>query len=316
MANDPRQNAASSSRASSSTRGNARIQRVMDALKVDLESGRGARAVRHFVAGAAHQLFPEDRKLLSWLNRKLGKAKTADLINAFAEFPCFYCKKGVEPCPRCDERGHLPGGAVCDTCIGLKSARCDFCDGSGRVTLNYVPAGLRAHVLVHRVKAAGGELKSIVRRIPKNPRPENAEKTLQRCIRGLTGLIRVLGVLENCVVASQAFDDLREDHRAGSSRTTDTCCQLGVTAKNHLPVYLKVMSAACGQLVKDRNHGTATRQRIRELASYYRTLAETADFRGTALEHPFLDEALMKHEDRARANARARRPALSSNRET
>ena len=155
--------------------------RFRQAIVAELAAGRSADAVRIFGEGLANGLAPKGEQLYPWLQKTLGKKQTAELISAYAKHACFACRGGMESCEACNGQGRWKDGTICDQCVGIGLARCAFCNGTGLVTHNAVPAGLRLHVMVKRVTLATTEMKSVL----KQSVPEVSEASLARHSRNV-----------------------------------------------------------------------------------------------------------------------------------
>jgi hypothetical protein len=178
-------------------------QRFARRLKACLTSDRWPDAVRLFTDGVAHELVPDRPDLARWLMRVVGRTETLRLAKAFALKECFYCKGGLERCDACGGRGYHPDQTICERCIGLGRAACDFCTGSGWVTYNYVPAGLRLPVILERAKVAAGNAETLLRKATPAVSERSSSATGRSLAKELVQLNRLMGVFENAIVAGE-----------------------------------------------------------------------------------------------------------------
>jgi len=98
------------------------LLKVLDAL----DARAPDEAVRQFLYGITHKLFPNDLGLVSWLVGAVGKEKAVRLVEAFAVHPCFNCHEGRIACEECGGNGRSAAGGVCASCLGLGRSFCDY----------------------------------------------------------------------------------------------------------------------------------------------------------------------------------------------
>jgi hypothetical protein len=268
--------------------------RVLRNIVDELEHGRRTTAAKHFREGQDHRLFPTGNGLPRWLIKSIGKEATGKLVDAFAQFPCFYCKKGLETCETCDGRGTIAGGIICEACAGLGVIRCSFCDGSGWVTYNVVPPGLRLTVLAERVNRASGEIETLLQK----PAPKNASadpvKAAERCTKQMLDLNRQLGVLENAVVASKDLARTHPSSKQKLAKIAEACCHAAVEAQARVRLLAKQLAVCSTVQAEAVDADAAVRKRAKKGAAFYESLAASETLAGTALEHPFLQRAVAK----------------------
>lgn len=260
----------------------ARAQTVFSAIGQQLRRGRQQEAVRIVVDGVARRLLPSDSALPGMLSKQLGAPAFSKLVQGFATFPCFYCRRGLQECLACVGRGTSHGGWVCETCVGLGISRCDFCDGAGWVTYSIVPEGLRPHVIAERVSLARKGLKSLLAQ--SNPDERQGRRAVARHLMELN---RLCGVFENASVAIRAIR-LRSKPMVAIIRRIEKAC---LTAWKSLKPRMKLAVQALERLeAKDlaRETGTSARQRLERRVAFYHRIARSAGFDGTSLHHPFL----------------------------
>ena len=96
---------------------NTQTKHVMQSIQQELTEGKKAEAVRLFMEAQSKHLLPGDGDTLQWLVEKIGKDSTNKLLYALVHYPCFYCKKGLQPCEACNGVGHFDHEMICDQCL-------------------------------------------------------------------------------------------------------------------------------------------------------------------------------------------------------
>jgi hypothetical protein len=282
------------------------MQGVLAALK----RGRHAEATRHFKEAQACHVVPEDSQLEDWLGKHLGKRATAQLAKAFALTPCFYCKKGRESCHECTGRGHHAGTMMCDACLGIGVTRCDFCDGSAWVTINWVPSVFSIPVLTIRAKSAAERLKALF----DQPMPEssrrNRKAALKKCSGALLVVNSLIGVLENTVTAARQVGEQSPGLNDRLSKLVGSCVRASVKADRFVRDMLQRMAVAARFSVEAAGPESEDGKLAINRAERYELLSVSEDYAGTFLEHPFLREAVLeaskrKEEERAEAGGKS-----------
>ena len=162
-------------------------------ITIALEQGEDRKAVQLIAEAVESHLLPCDGALLPLLTKHLGQFMLFRVIQTFATYPCFYCDKGLNPCEACSGKRWTKEGDACEECLGLGHVFCDFCKGSGWVTIDFAPMGLRLPVVIERLKLADKHLRDALQ-----PLEHPDMKTLSG---RLVGLNQVLAVLENTVLA-------------------------------------------------------------------------------------------------------------------
>jgi hypothetical protein len=242
----------------------AQVQRLLVPVVKALRAGNGAEAARRFVAALAHDIAVPHSELLHWLETAIGKEPCRQLVRAFAAHPCMGCKRGLEPCRECMGKGVFGDNRICDMCIGFGATNCGFCAGSGWMTYNFAPAGIRIAVLIARTQVGRKQLAGLVVQIN-----------------------RYLGALNNSVgmVAHPPIDELRGDPRLAKVRKA--CAR----AAERLEARLRKVLAALAKLSEREAAGASTVARADlagRRAQFYDRLASSADFAGTSLYHVYL----------------------------
>ncbi len=268
--------------------------RLLQSVVNELERGRGTRAAQLFRDGQAHDLFPTGNGLARWLIKSIGKEATGKLVDAFAQFPCFYCKRGLEPCEACDGHGAIAGPMICEACAGLGVARCEFCDGSGWVTNNVVPPGLRLIVLAERVNRARSHIETALQKpVPKNVSADPV-KDAKRCAKQILEVNRQMGVFENAVEVSKELLRTHPSSKEKLAKIVGLCCRAAVEAQVRVRELTKQMSVCSKAQAETVDDDATVRKRAEKGAAFYESLATSKTFAGTTLEHPYLQQAATK----------------------
>jgi hypothetical protein len=277
------------------------LQSVVDAL----DAGAQGEAVRQFLRGVTHRLFPDDLHLVHWVIQAIGKDNAVRLAEAFAVHPCFYCERGVTACENCGGSGRLIDGGICLRCLGLGRSFCDFCNGSGWATINFVPAGLRMEVAIARV----GLVLAPIQAMLKAPLPsENADdptQTSQACAELLVALNQKLGVLDNTLTALKTFvpPELAAPER--TDRVVHACVAAAHLVQRHMQKVLDVMASAARRRASKASSAEGRTAAGRAVDLYERLAKSGCAY--TQLEHPFIQRIAQEMPPAAR-DATDRKP--------
>jgi hypothetical protein len=278
------------------------VRRFARRLKASLNSDRTSEAVRLFTDGVAHELVPDRPDLGRWLMRVVGRTETLRLVKAFALKECFYCKGGLERCDACDGRGYYRDGPICDRCIGLGVAACDFCTGSGWVTYNCVPAGLRLYVILARVKAATGKADTLMGKNDPAVSGRSSREKGKALAKELLLLNRLLGVFENAIVVGEKLSAQDATAGPGVRKLVKTCRRgarrLEPRVRQVVQALAEVARLDATRAIKPVARAVAARR-----AEFYQGLATSNDFFGSGLHHPHLHEPPDPREARSAAPA-------------
>jgi hypothetical protein len=180
---------------------------------------------------------------------------------------------------------------ICEVCIGLKVGRCDFCDGSGWVTMNLVPEGLRTLVLRKRIGWACREIDALLKRSLPQASRNKATAIAKRCARLVLELNRSIGVLENGVVAAKSLSSTNERSQGGHARIVRTSCQAAARAELRVRELIRQMGACFRLQAEQAGESLSPSKHQGQAAEFYESLAASKTLAGTCLEHPFLKEA-------------------------
>lgn len=265
------------------------IAKLMQKVTDELNADRDVQAVRLFADGLDHGIVPPGVNLVHWVINAIGKAGTSKLLKAYARHPCFYCKNGVEPCEACKGQGYWQDDTLCETCVTTGVARCDFCNGTGFVTFNAIPADLRLLAAFERVKFAAGRTKVLVDRPAPRPSQSRPHECLKQCVIRLIEANRLMGVFENAVILVREISAFESGSRSFQLKIMKACRRYAPLAHERIHGILQCMS------VCTRIEATIPRltPRARNLANRRRAfldslLEPSSRFTGTALEHRFL----------------------------
>ena len=259
------------------------ISTVVASINIALEQGEDRKAVQLIAEAVESHLLPRAGALLPLLARHLGQFMASRVIHTFATYPCFYCDKGLNPCEACSGTAWNEDGSACEECLGLGHAFCDFCKGSGWVTIDFVPAGLRLPVLIERLELADKRLRGAL-----GPMERPDTKTLSA---RLVALNQVLAVLENTVLAVK--ESLPHDRETGATgeKIIQACAGDGRKAHKALMHVLEAMRHHA--LAKAQQSSGIHAEHAQQRAMLYEGIL--ARFLvGTRLGHPFIQEVMLE----------------------
>lgn len=246
-----------------------------------LDADRDAEAVKRFkevVLGA-----PRIRRLDPLaLAKLLGRARTTALVQAFAKHPCMACRQGLLLCEDCDGRGNFRDGRICDDCLGLGAANCSFCAGSGRITYNYVPRGLRPAVVLTRTRLALAEARTLLAAAPAS----QAAKNRKAVAKAILSCNRLLGAFNNAIGAAHA-SKASSAAPAIFEKVTAASAKAAAKLERRTRRLLALLSESA-RLDSERSTDAERRRLAERRAAFYAGLARKASFVGTALYHPYL----------------------------
>jgi hypothetical protein len=249
---------------------------------------RDSDAAALLVEGLSHSVVKKNADLTPWLRAQFGAVGAKQLLKSLTYFPCFYCKRGLLKCPSCGGRGRASGDWPCEPCVALGMARCDFCDGSGWATYNFVPVGLRLAVIIARVQAATVELKVLLRQpfpAGASGKPEAIEKAVAK---QLLALNRLAGIFENALDATRVFRKGGGANKQIVVKIRKTC----IAGWKKLAPRLRDCLEGLQRAAADQVAG-AQGQYPQRKTDFYERLATSKHFMktNTCIDHPFLTRA-------------------------
>ena len=263
------------------------LQRVVKKL----EKNDMPRAVQLFLGGQARGLIPKGPALPKWLTRAVGPKATNKLLKAFARHPCYFCRKGRVRCVECDGKGYRETGP-CETCLGIGIARCEFCDGTGRVSIDAVPKCLRPIVIRKRAESAMRNLKTLLDRPAPEPSSDGPGGGVEPCAKLLLELNRNLGFLENAVVALGQSQEMRGVPR--QENLFKACVRSAIATDKRIRQTLQSMSVSARTQADTTEPDSPQSETALKKAYLYESLHKSKTYAGTSLEHPFLATAVVK----------------------
>lgn len=251
-----------------------------------LDAGRAAEAVHQFMQALAHDTTLKHVDLPPVLAKSLGRKRADALVTAFAEHPCMVCKRGLLLCEECDGKGHI-GDRMCEECLGLGAANCSFCAGSGWITYNYVPSGLRAAVVVARSRLALADARGLMADALPEAGQGRASLNRKQLAQSLLRLNRLMGAFNN------ALGVARHPPETGSAATrmlekVEAACSKAAEKLERRIRRLLVLLSGAFQAEAARADGPGKQRLAERRAAFYGALAKSADFAGTSLYHPYL----------------------------
>jgi hypothetical protein len=255
-----------------------------------------AQALQRNDAGAAAQLLvaaeeagtlPSQPDLLPALRASVDKPALRGLLDALSRFPCFYCTGGFVRCDTCGGRGLVGRDAVCDECAGLGITSCDFCTGSGWISIKAIPRSLRLLVLVRRIKLALHHSERLLDRPLPTITPDALPAGRKAIVQLLVSLERQRAVLENALNAVEQA--LREP---GCPTPTRPMILSAAAAVPRLDRRLEDCLRQLGRLsrlaVEQAGADASKRAAAALRAEYYESLCEATGFAGSSLGRPRL----------------------------
>jgi hypothetical protein len=282
------------------------VQALESFLKM-LRQGHSDEIVQLFLKDQAHNLFPKGGDTLKWLTNKIGKKATTKTVVAFARLVCFNCKDGLRSCENCNATGHFDYEMVCESCLGLTKAPCDFCGGTGWVSIDCIPLGLRMAVFgVHIENAEKQIINMLEKELPYLSNEnvevifdkcvrENVEVIFDKCVRLLFQLNRQISVLESTVGVTQNMIEVPNNFKKQMSKITRKCVLIALKGEKRLGEIIKTMKETFKLQSEREEKGSKMQKFAAARTKFYTGLLDTRPpFAGTYLEHPFLNEAAKK----------------------
>lgn len=270
---------------SSDPRSNGAVARLLHALELD----RADEAVRELLQALTANEIPASGDVVGWLARRIGKERTLQLVQAMVRFPCFGCRDGRQPCDACESSGSI-AGVPCDTCLGTRLERCDFCNGSGLMAINSVPDAFKLAIIRFRLEAAGKRIRHLLGEpLPGASQGEPAE-AVKRARLLLLQVDRSIGVVENMLMVAEHLQD--EEARRGLRPALAGAARIAMRGEERLCELVQVMARAYLRRA-DRVQDEEAREHCLRAARYYESLVSPErSLTGSGLTHPFLHQII------------------------
>jgi len=257
-----------------------------------LQQGHSDEIVQLFLEDQARNLFPKGGDTLKWLTDNIGKKATTKLIMAFARLECFNCKNGLRQCENCDGTGQFDYEMVCESCLGLTKAPCDFCGGTGWASIDCIPLGLRLAVFGVRLENAEKQVESMLKERLPHLSEEKATAGFNKCVDSLFDLNRQISVLESTVGIARDMIEVPVNLKGQVSKITRKCVQVAIRGEKRLGEIIEAMVAACQLQGESEEKGSKMQKFATARTKFYSSLSSARPrFDGTYLEHPLLNEA-------------------------
>lgn len=260
---------------------------IMQPVLRALDAGRETEAVHQFMQALSHDTRFSRMDLTFLLAKLLGRTRMNALVQAFARHPCMACKRGLLLCDECDGKGIHTDGRICDTCVGLGTANCDFCAGSGWITYNYVPSGLRAAVVLARSKLALAAAQEILAEPLPTVRKNNSTAIRKQLAQTLLQTNRLLGAFNNAVGVARRPPDQSSTAVEVLAKVEAACSKAAARLEKRLRENLTLLGEAAS-VEADKPDSGATLRIAKNRAAFYLHLMQSTDFAGTSLYHPYL----------------------------
>jgi len=262
----------------------AKLKSILQAVMRAVDSEREKDAVHLFMQAVAHDPTLNQVDLPPVLTKVLGKSRTEFLIQAFAELPCMGCSRGIWLCDDCHGSGISGETSVCEKCTGLGAGNCGFCAGSGWITYNYMPPGLRPAVVLSRTRLVIAEARTLL----ELPLPEadlaGRATVRKKLVKQILAHNRLLGALGNAMEVVK-----RQSESTGAAKAMLE--QVRAVGAKAVPRLEKRVRSLLGQLAvlakleADQATDVDEKKLAVRRAKYYATIMKSSDFKGTSLFH-------------------------------
>jgi hypothetical protein len=271
----------------------AKRKRIADEVAALLRANRGSEAVMLFTQGDSQGICPEGEALKQWLYAALGEELAVQLIRTYAQWPCSFCTGGLQSCAECDQHGHFDYAEVCEGCLGLGVCSCYFCNGSGLGSLEDVPAGLRAPVILERARAAISRMRELLSRLPPaepaETDPRDALKQWAGIILRLNGL---LGNLENEISDAEALRWWTPRSRQWVKDTARDWVAVAAESEQRICEAFAAMSATARRMADEAVEGSNAQKLALARAEYFARFDTPEALERTVADHPMFDRVL------------------------
>jgi hypothetical protein len=264
-------------------------QQIADEVATLLQANRGSEALTLFNQGETQSVYPEGEGFKQWLYDSIGEELAVQLLCTYAQWPCGFCTRGLQPCPECGRHGHFDYEEICESCLGLGVSSCYFCNGSGLGSIEDVPRGLRAPVILERARAAVGRTKELLARLPAEPArsdPRDALKYQAGIILRLNGL---LGSLENEISDAENLRWWTPHSEQWVKETAREWLAVATESERQICAAFAAMSVTARRMAEDAVEGSSERKLALARTEYFARFDSPEALERTAADHPVFD---------------------------
>jgi len=266
------------------------LERALEPVLEALKHKRHTEAARRLVEALAHGPAFELLNSAGWLRKRIGDAGLLQIVRAFAAYPCIGCKNGLEPCAECGGKGAFKSGRICDICLGLGATDCGFCAGSGLITYNFVPTGIRLAVVLERCRLVFKQADALLASKLPSPERSGLSAATKSVAQQLIAANRLLDTLNNAVGETRAAHAKHSDDTL-RNRISSTCLTVAGRLNRRVRELLRAMLELSVQAVTSTDD-PAKRKALARRATFYKKLAASPNYHGTGLRQVYLEEAL------------------------
>lgn len=270
----------------------AQRQRIAADVAALLRANRGSEAVALFSQGERKGAYPDGDAFKQWLYAALGEGGAVQLIRTYARWPCSFCTGGLQPCAECERHGHFDYTEVCESCLGLGVSSCDFCNGSGVGSIEDVPHGLRAPVLLERARTAVGRIRELLSGLPAEPAEADPRDALKQ---GAGIILRLNGLLGNLENEVNDADDLRwwtPHSREWVGETAREWVAVAAESEQRICGAFAAMAVTARRMAEEAVEGSNAHRLGLARAEYFARFDTPESLERTAADHPMFDQVL------------------------
>jgi hypothetical protein len=270
----------------------ARRKRIADEVAALLRANRGSEAVTIFSQGESQGLYPAGEAFKPWLFTAIGEDLAVRLIRTYAQWPCNFCTGGLQPCAECEQHGHFDYAEVCESCLGLGVCSCYFCNGSGLGSVEAVPQGLRAPVILERSRAAVGRMRELLSRLPAAPAETNPRDALKQWSGIILRLNGLLGNLENEISDAEELRWWTPHSRQWVKETAQDWVAVAAESERRICEAFSAMSVTARRMADEAVEGSNAQRLAVARAEYFAGFDTPAKLERTVADHPMFDRVL------------------------